>query len=189
MRKNFPNLLTISRVAVIPVIILTFFVPFDFARWCATILFLYACLTDFLDGYLARKWNITSSFGRFLDPVADKLLVCSTLMMLVGKGMIGGASLIMATIILCREILVSGLREFLAELNVGVPVSWLAKWKTALQMTAIGCLLISNAEPWIPEAVWKGIGTSALWIAALLTLYTGFDYLKAASKQVGPFWH
>jgi len=149
---------------------------------------MYACLTDFLDGYLARKWNHISSFGRFLDPVADKLLVCSTLLMLVGMGGIRGLSLLAAVVILSREILVSGLREFLAQLNVGMPVSWLAKWKTAIQMVAIGCLLIGDAGPWIPPLAWKTLGITCLWFAAALTLYTGYDYLKAAMEQLNDVW-
>ena len=188
MRRNLPNILTLSRVLVIPPLVVSFFIPYGFARWLATLLFLYACITDFLDGYLARKWDHMSSFGRFLDPVADKLLVCSTLLMLVGTGVIRGLSLLAAVVILSREILVSGLREFLAQLNVGMPVSWLAKWKTAIQMIAIGCLLIADAGPWIPPLAWKTLGMACLWFAAALTLYTGYDYLKAAMAQMNDVW-
>lgn len=189
IRRNLPNILTLSRVVSIPLIILTFYVPFKFARWLATVLFIYACLTDFFDGFLARRWNFISSFGQFLDPIADKLLVCSVLMMLVGKDIIPGISVLAAIVILCREILVSGLREFLAELHCNMPVNWLAKWKTGIQMVAIGALLMGDAGPWVPAVIWKSMGLGCLWIAAILTLYTGFDYLKAASQQLGPFWH
>ena len=188
MRKNLPNLLTFSRVLVIPFIILAIFFPQKPAHWIATFLFITACITDFADGYLARRWGIVSPLGRFLDPVADKLLVCSTLLMLVGTGAIRGASLLPAVVILCREILVSGLREFLAELNVGMPVSWGAKWKTAIQMIALGCLLIGDAGPLLPVLVWKSMGIAFLWLAAGLTVYTGYDYLKAARAQMGHIW-
>ena len=188
MRKNLPNLLTFSRVLVIPLIILAIFFPQKPAHWIATLLFIVACVTDFMDGHLARRWSIVSPLGRFLDPVADKLLVCSTLLMLVGTGAIRGLSLLPAVIILCREIIVSGLREFLAELHVGMPVSWGAKWKTAIQMIALGCLLIGDAGPFFPPLVWKVLGISFLWMAAGLTVYTGYDYLKAAKSQMGHIW-
>ncbi len=188
MRKNLPNLLTFSRVLVIPLIILAIFFPQKPAHWIATILFIFACATDFMDGYLARRWGIVSPLGQFLDPVADKLLVCSTLLMLVGTGAIRGLSLLPAVIILCREIIVSGLREFLAELNVGMPVSWGAKWKTGIQMMALGFLLIADAAPIVPILVWKSLGITFLWIAAALTVYTGYDYLKAAKSQMGHIW-
>lgn len=188
MHNNLPNLLTMSRVFVIPFIVLAAFFPQKVAHWTAVILFIIACVTDFLDGYLARRWGIVSSLGRFLDPVADKLLVCSTLLMLVGVGAIRGISLLPAVVILCREILVSGLREFLSELNVKVPVSWWAKWKTAIQMVALGCLLIGDAGPLFPPFFWKIIGLLFLWMAAALTVYTGYDYLKAARHQFTDFW-
>jgi len=141
-----------------------------------------ACVTDYLDGYFARALKQTSRFGIFLDPVADKLLVAATLLMLVGFGRITGLSLIPAVIILCREILVSGLREFLADVHVDVPVTRLAKWKTGIQMLAL-CLLMVENLPGLPFSL-EPIGLIGLWIAAALTLRTGFDYLRAGLKYM-----
>ena len=147
-------------------------------RWRSTSV---ACLTDWLDGYLARVWHQQSTLGRMLDPIADKLLVGATLLMLTHDNTIDGVQVWAAVIILCREILVSGLREFLAELNVKVHVTQLAKWKTTLQMIALGVLLAGPAgDKLVPGITWRGL--VLLWVAALLTLWTGFDYLKAAVR-------
>jgi cardiolipin synthase len=169
-----PNLLTLFRVALIPIIVGLFYVPGDWARWGACALFTTAAATDYLDGRLARSMQQQSAFGRWLDPIADKLLVGAVVVMLVG---FERAPLIPAVIIVMREILVSGLREYLAEVSVGLPVSKLAKWKTAVQMVAIGFLLVGSAGPaWLPV---EAIGWWGLWLAALLTLVTGWDYLQA----------
>ncbi len=151
-------------------------------RWTALGIFIAAGISDFLDGYLARALSQQSSLGRMLDPIADKLLVSAVLLMLVADRSIASYSLWAAIVILCREILVSGLREFLAELKVSVPVSRLAKWKTFLQLVALGFLIAGPAG----EAVIPGttkIGLGLLWLAALLTLYTGWDYMKAGIKH------
>ena len=143
-----------------------------------------AAITDFFDGYLARAWEQQSALGRMLDPIADKLLVSAVLMILVADGTIKSWSIWAAIVILCREILVSGLREFLAELKVSVPVSKVAKWKTTMQMIALGFLI---AGPPAGEVVLPGtvrIGLGLLWISAILTLYTGWDYMKAGIKHV-----
>jgi cardiolipin synthase len=175
---SLPNLLTLSRILAIPLVVATFFVPGDYARWFACVLFSAAALTDWLDGHMARRWAQQSELGRFLDPIADKLLVSATLFMLVAKGRFSAEwALLPALVILCREILVSGLREYLAELRVGLPVSRLAKWKTAIQMVAIGVLIVGDAGPAVLPVVW--IGETLLWVAALLTLVTGYDYLRA----------
>lgn len=140
-------------------------------------LFTAAGITDFFDGYLARRSNQVSAFGRFLDPIADKLLVAALLLMLVGFERMTPWSYLPAVVILTRELLVSGLREFLAQTQVSVPVSTLAKWKTTLQMFTLGFLIVgSDAPAWIPA---QAIGEVGLWLAALLTLITGYDYLKA----------
>ena len=175
---SLPNLLTLSRILAIPVVVASFYVQGDYARWFACALFSAAGFTDWLDGHMARRWAQQSELGRFLDPIADKLLVAATLFMLVAKGrFISEWALLPALVILCREILVSGLREYLAELRVGLPVSKLAKWKTAIQMVSIGVLIVGNAGPAIlPVAA---IGEMLLWVAALLTLVTGYDYLRA----------
>src|SRR5271168_4413344 len=174
---SLPNLLTLSRILAIPVVIATFYVPGDYARWFCCALFAAAGFTDWLDGHMARRWEQQSEIGRFLDPIADKLLVSATLFMLTAFGRLSAEALLPALVILCREILGSGLREYLAELRVGMPVSRLAKWKTAIQMIAIGFLIVGDAGPAVlPVAA---IGEVLLWIAALLTLVTGYDYLRA----------
>jgi cardiolipin synthase len=173
-----PNLLTLSRILAIPLVVASFYVPGDFARWFGCALFSAAGVTDWLDGHMARRWEQQSELGRFLDPVADKLLVAATLFMLVAKGRFSSEwALLPALVILCREILVSGLREYLAGLRARLPVSRLAKWKTAIQMVAIGVLIVGNAGPRFLPVV--EIGELLLWAAALLTLVTGYQYLSA----------
>jgi cardiolipin synthase (CMP-forming) len=152
-------------------------------RWVALAVFVAAGVTDILDGYFARAWSQQSTLGRMLDPIADKLLVSSCLLMLVAEDTIRGYSLLAAAIILCREILVSGLREFLAELRVSVPVTRLAKWKTTGQLVAVGFLIAGDAGDQILPATTQ-IGIALLWIFALVTLYTGWDYLRAGLQHV-----
>ena len=185
---SIPNLLTYGRILCVPLIVLCFFVEgklegSDFARWVALWIFVIASITDFLDGYLARIWNQTSNIGRMLDPIADKLLVSAILLLVAADGTIAGWSLWAAIIILCREILVSGLREYLAALKVSVPVTRIAKWKTTAQLVAIAFLLAGPAgDKVLPYTTEMGIGL--LWIAALLTIYTGYDYFRAGLKHV-----
>ncbi|HEY5226672.1 MAG TPA: CDP-diacylglycerol--glycerol-3-phosphate 3-phosphatidyltransferase [Methylovirgula sp.] len=182
-RFSLPNLLTYGRMLAVPLVVACLFWPAEFSmRWTALGIFTAAGITDFLDGYLARALSQQSSLGRMLDPIADKLLVAAVLMMLVADHSIVSYSLWAAIIILCREILVSGLREYLAELKVSVPVSRLAKWKTFVQIVALGFLVAGPAgEAVLPGTVKIGLGL--LWIAALLTLYTGWDYMKAGIKH------
>ncbi|ABQ60964.1 CDP-diacylglycerol-glycerol-3-phosphate 3-phosphatidyltransferase [Brucella ovis IntaBari-2006-46-332] len=192
MQKNhtlsLPNMLTYGRIIAVPLVVLCFFIEgrlesSDFARWTALGLFAIASITDFFDGYLARIWKQTSTIGRMLDPIADKLLVSAILLLLAADGTIAGWTLWAAIIILCREILVSGLREYLAKLKVSVPVSRLAKWKTTAQMVALAFLLAGPAgDKIIPYVTQIGIGL--LWISAILTLYTGWDYFRAGLKHV-----
>ncbi len=185
---SIPNLLTYGRILCVPLIVLCFFIEgklegSDFARWVALWIFVIASVTDFLDGYLARIWNQTSNIGRMLDPIADKLLVSAILLLVAADGTIAGWSLWAAIIILCREILVSGLREYLAALKVSVPVTRIAKWKTTAQLVAIAFLLAGPAgDKVLPYTTEMGIGL--LWIAALLTIYTGYDYFRAGLKHV-----
>ena len=179
---TLPNLLTMSRIAVIPLLVAACYLPSPWGEWTSWALFALAGVTDYLDGHFARRFKQMSAFGRFLDPIADKLLVAITLMMLVAFNRLSTPALIPALVILAREILVSGLREFLAGLRVSVPVSRLAKWKTGIQMVAIGVLLIGNAGPgFLPMSF---IGEGLLWIAALLTLITGYDYLRHGLKHM-----
>jgi cardiolipin synthase len=182
MLFTLPNLLTMSRIAVIPLLVAACYLPHPWGEWTSWALFAAAGVTDYLDGHFARRYKQTSAFGRFLDPIADKLLVAVTLMMLVDFNRLSTPAIIPALIILSREILVSGLREFLAGLRVSVPVSNLAKWKTGIQMVAIGVLLIGEAGPgFLPMSF---IGESLLWIAAVLTLITGYDYLRQGLKHM-----
>lgn len=176
--KNLPNYLTIGRIIVIPIIILTFyFEDSRLAHQVGAALFVLASITDFFDGYLARKFNLVSTFGKMFDPIADKLLVGCVIIMLVKKERVGELPCLL---ILAREFLVAGLREFLAQIRVSVPVSKLAQVKTFVQMFALTILILGS----------KGSGASymdlfgqiALWIAAILTLITGYSYLKACSK-------
>ena len=172
MLTGAPNLLTLGRVLAVPALVAAFYIPGDLGKWTTCVIFSLAAITDFLDGYLARSWSMQSAFGRMLDPIADKLLVGAAILMLVHFDQ---APILPSLVILCREIIVSGLREFLAELRVGLPVSRLAKWKTAVQMTALGFLLAGAAAPWWTFA--EEIGWYGLWLAAGLTVITGLDYL------------
>jgi cardiolipin synthase len=178
---NLPNILTYGRILAVPAVVACFELPgtpTPTSRWIALALFAAAAITDFLDGYLARAWQQQSSLGRMLDPIADKLLVASCLIILVDARTISGVSMIAAVIILCREILVSGLREFLAELRVSVPVTRLAKWKTTAQLVALGFLIVGDAGHTVyPWTIATGI--LLLWVSALLTLYTGWDYFRS----------
>lgn len=181
---SLPNLLTYFRVLAVPIVVgCLFWYEDGTMRWVALFIFAVAAITDFFDGWLARLWSQQSSLGRMLDPIADKLLVASCLLMLVADHTIQGLWIWAAIIILCREILVSGLREYLAELRVSVPVSTVAKWKTALQLFSLGFLVVGPAgEEVLPHTV--EIGLWLLLIAALLTLYTGYDYFRAGLRHV-----
>ncbi len=182
MLTSLPNLLTLSRILLIPAFVGAFYFASPLSNWVSFAIFVAAGITDFFDGYLARNLNQVSKFGRFLDPVADKLLIATAILMLVAFDKISGWAVLPALVILCREILVSGLREYLAQLHVGVPVSSLAKWKTTVQIVALGFLLVGDAGPdLIPSA---DIGNVCLWIAACLTFYTGYDYLRAGVRHM-----
>jgi len=180
---SLPNILTYGRIAAIPVVVGCIYAQSiaDYPlwlRWVAVTIFIGAAVTDYLDGYYARIWNQQSAFGRMLDPIADKLLVASCLLMLDADGIIHGWALWAAIVILCREILVSGLREYLAALRVSVPVTKLAKWKTTIQLVAIGFLIAGEAgEAILPVTTLAGI--VLLWISAIITIYTGWDYFRA----------
>ncbi len=183
-----PNMLTYARIAAVPAVVAAMYWQDIWQgglwlRWVAMTIFIVAALTDILDGYLARSWGQQSSFGRMLDPIADKLLVSSALLMLAADGTIRGWSLWAAIVILCREILVSGLREYLAELRVGVPVTQLAKWKTLLQNFAVGFLIAGEAGDLVLP-ITTDIGIMLLWFSAILTLYTGYDYFRAGARHL-----
>ncbi|MEQ1439507.1 CDP-diacylglycerol--glycerol-3-phosphate 3-phosphatidyltransferase [Fontimonas sp. SYSU GA230001] len=178
MKLTLPLFLTLMRVAVIPVVLVLFYVDLPYARQVATVLYALAGITDWFDGWLARRWNQTSKFGAFLDPVADKLLVAVCLVMLLHAQPSGMLALIVA-IIIGREITISALREWMAELGqrTSVAVSWIGKWKTAFQMTAIGMMI------WKIETFginWYDLGYVLLFVAAALTLWSMAVYLRAA---------
>ena len=183
MVYTIPNILTYVRILAVPALALCFFLDGDLANWLALSVFIMAAITDFFDGYLARVLKQQSALGRMLDPIADKLLVSVTLLMLVHSNTINDYHIWAAIIILCREILVSGLREFLAELQETVHVTYLAKWKTTVQMIALGFLLAGPAGDAILPHV-SDIGLVLLWIAAMLTIYTGYDYFRAGINHV-----
>ncbi|HEV3394611.1 MAG TPA: CDP-diacylglycerol--glycerol-3-phosphate 3-phosphatidyltransferase [Xanthobacteraceae bacterium] len=185
---SVPNMLTYARIAAVPAVVACMYGSDIlqgglWLRWVALVIFIAAGITDFFDGYFARAWGQLSTFGRMLDPIADKLLVASCLLMLAANGTIKGWSLWAAIVILCREILVSGLREYLAELRVSVPVTRLAKWKTTAQLVAIGFLLAGEAGDRIVPVVTL-TGLTLLWLSALLTLYTGWDYFRAGVRHL-----
>jgi cardiolipin synthase len=196
-RVSFANWLTYGRMAAVPVVVALMYWQGIlngglWLRWAALGVFTVAAVTDFFDGYVARAWAQQTTLGRMLDPIADKILVSSCLLMLAADSTIKGWSLLAAVIILCREILVSGMREYLAELRVRVQVTWLAKWKTTLQLIALGFLIAGEAgdRAFMSFGLYVGtppdtigivtpIGVLLLWLSAVLTLYTGWDYMRA----------
>ncbi len=180
---SIPNILTCARIAAIPVVVGCVFAQsvYDgplWLRWIALAVFIVAGITDFLDGYYARIWDQQSALGRMLDPIADKLLVASCLLILAADDAFHGWALWAAIVILCREILVSGLREYLAAMRVSVPVTRLAKWKTTAQLVAIGFLLAGEAGNMIFPFTTM-VGLVLLWLSAIFTIYTGWDYFRA----------
>lgn len=177
---SLPNILTISRIVVIPLIFLSVYITSKVWAVFAAVLFIVASITDYFDGYLARARGEVSAFGRLLDPIADKLLVASALVVLLAKPdmLVTKLSYIPVVVILCREILVSGLREFLMEVKVGMPVTRLAKWKTGFQMTALSMLLLKGV--WL----WGGIGEILLWVAGVLTFITGYQYFQKSLDYI-----
>ncbi|MGL9732670.1 MAG: CDP-diacylglycerol--glycerol-3-phosphate 3-phosphatidyltransferase [Wolbachia sp.] len=177
-KKNLPNLLTISRALAVPIIILSFYIENKYANLITISIFIFTCITDFFDGYLARMWKVQSKFGRLFDPIADKLVVVSTIMMLVYKHKINDYTIIPSVIIVCREILISGLREFLIATNVNLPVNKGGKIKTFLQMFAVVALIMNNYE------IIQYIGAICLWIASIMTMWSGYNYIIDGIKQI-----
>lgn len=171
--KHIPNILTFSRIALLPLLIGLIFVIENWAIWTVFALYVFVSITDFLDGYLARKWKVESAIGTFLDPISDKIFVICILVALIAANTIEGIWILAVYVILIRELLVSGLREYLGPKNVQLPVTKLAKWKTTIQMVALGLLLLAPIHPIIYDA-----GLWGLAIAALLTAITGWGYVK-----------
>jgi CDP-diacylglycerol--glycerol-3-phosphate 3-phosphatidyltransferase len=181
---SIPNILTLARIGVVPFVVVCVLLDGDHWRWLALLIYGAACITDYFDGYLARTMNDQSDFGRLLDPIADKVLVGACLLALTAVDAIANWTIIPALVILLREILVSGMREFLAEIRVGMPVSRLSKWKTTIQMLALGFVIIGPSAPTLIPAVM--IGEIGLWVAAGLTLITGYDYLQRGLSHATP---
>lgn len=183
MLQKLPNLLTMSRIVLLPVLIGLFFVPGAAAAWAALAVYIFCAVTDFLDGWLARKYQTTSKFGTFLDPISDKIMVACLLLVLVGFDRLPGLWMIPALVIFVREFLISGLREFLGPQNIQVPVSKLAKWKTTVQMFALGFLVIGDyGNVIVPHTLL--IGQIGLAVAAVITMITGWNYLKVGAQHI-----
>jgi cardiolipin synthase (CMP-forming) len=180
---TLPNLLTLSRIFAVPILVaLLWFPNWQTGYGIAFALYCLMGITDYFDGYLARAQGAVSKLGIFLDPIADKIMIASVLMMLVATRDIHGWHVIAAIIILLREIAVSGLREFLADLRVSVPVTKLAKWKTTFQLIALGALILGGA---VPQMAWvHQTGLVTLWAAAVLTALTGWDYLRVGIRHM-----
>jgi CDP-diacylglycerol--glycerol-3-phosphate 3-phosphatidyltransferase len=185
---SLPNLLTLSRILAVPILVFLLWRPAPLDYAITFVLYCVVGITEYFDGYLARAQGRISRLGQFLDPIADKIMVGAVLVMLISSRKenplpeIAGLHIIPALVILLREIIVSGLREFLAELQVSVPVSALAKWKTTFQMVALGALILGGA---VPDMAWVHlVGIVCLWLAAALTLVTGYDYLRIGLKHM-----
>jgi cardiolipin synthase (CMP-forming) len=185
---TLPNLLTLSRIMAVPILVFLLWRPTPIDYAVTFVLYCLVGITDYFDGYVARAQGRISRLGQFLDPIADKIMVAAVLVMLISSRKanpvpeIGGLHIIPALVILLREIIVSGLREFLAPLNVSMPVSTLAKWKTTLQLVALGALILGGAFP--AESWIHLVGLGSLWLAAALTLITGYDYLRIGLKHM-----
>ena len=185
---TLPNLLTLSRILAVPILVYLLWKPSWYDYAITFVLYCLVGITDYFDGYLARAQGTVSRLGIFLDPIADKIMVASVIVMLVstrnesGTPLIHSFHIVPALVILLREIAVSGLREFLAGLRVSLPVSHLAKWKTTLQLVALGALILAGAAPdwnWVHQ-----VGLFCLWAAAVLTLVTGWDYLRVGLRHM-----
>jgi CDP-diacylglycerol--glycerol-3-phosphate 3-phosphatidyltransferase len=185
---SLPNLLTLSRILAVPILVFLLWRPAPIDYAITFVLYCIVGITDYLDGYLARAWGSISRLGQFLDPIADKIMVAAVLIMLISSRKanpvpeIAGLHIIPALVILLREIIVSGLREYLAGLRISVPVSALAKWKTTLQLVALGALILGGA---VPDSPWVHmVGIVCLWAAAALTLVTGYDYMRTGLRHM-----
>jgi CDP-diacylglycerol--glycerol-3-phosphate 3-phosphatidyltransferase len=185
---SLPNLLTLSRILAVPILVFLLWKPSWFDYAITFVLYCLVGITDYFDGYLARAQGTVSRLGQFLDPIADKIMVAAVIVMLVstrnnsGEPIIHSFHIVPALVILLREIIVSGLREFLASLRVSMPVSHLAKWKTTLQLVALGALILAGA---LPQWQWvHTVGLASLWAAAALTLITGWDYLRIGLRHM-----
>ncbi|MCX8516127.1 MAG: CDP-diacylglycerol--glycerol-3-phosphate 3-phosphatidyltransferase [Alphaproteobacteria bacterium] len=181
-RRYWPNLLTAYRILAVPLFAYLWSFETELYDWINFGIYSLACISDYLDGWLARRDKRVSNFGKMLDPISDKIMVMAVLLLMVADRTIYGINLIPAMLILVREVGVSGLREFLSGINVRVPVSRLAKWKTMVQMLALGFLIVGIEDLYGISV--RAIGLSLLWLAAGLTLITGYNYLKKTMRHV-----
>lgn len=179
MFNNLANILTLTRLLLLPFIIALLFLSWDWAAWLCLTLYVIAAITDFLDGWVARKFDQITAFGRFLDPIADKIFVVAILVMLVAVNRVEGMSVLAVIAILVREFTVSGLREFLGPRNIVIHVTKLAKWKTTAQMLATGLLIVGPLN-----IVYDALGLVLLWVAAALTVLTGWEYMREGMKHI-----
>ncbi len=175
---KIPNILTIGRILIAPILIVVFYFPGELSDWLACAIFVIAAFTDYLDGFFARLYKQQSKFGELLDPIADKVLVSTALALLIMSQTIKGPHVVAAIIIITREILISGLREFLAKAQIYIPVTNLSKGKTVIQMIAISILLAGNTGDQFLFNYGIQLGTYLLWMSAILTLWTGYAYLR-----------
>lgn len=181
--KNLPNIMTIGRLLTLPLLVVLMMIDASWAAWSALGIYTLGCVTDFLDGYIARHYNLESNFGKFLDPIADKIFIATVLICLIANGNLSGWGVVPVLIILSREFLVSGLREFFGPKNIQFPVSKLAKWKTGIQMFALGFLIMGEyGVPVLPLNI--EIGYTLLVIATILTAITGWTYMKEGLKHI-----
>jgi len=180
---NIPNLLSFYRIAVVPVLTLFFFVGGPVATWINVFFFFWACVSDYLDGVIARRTGQSTVFGKFIDHTSDKIMIGGVLLLLVAFGRLTGIWIVFALIIFTREILVAGLREFLGQYNVDVPISWMGKWKTAVQMFASGFIMAGDYGPaLVPHSY--AIGKVAFLLATVMTVLSGWDYMKAGIETL-----
>ncbi len=177
--NNLANILTVARLALLPFIIMLMFIDRSWAAWTVLILYSLGALTDWLDGWVARRWNQVSEFGKFMDPISDKIFVAVVLVMLIATHRIEGVFVLAVIAILIREFLVAGMREFLGPRNIKLPVTKLAKWKTASQMVATGLLILKPVSQTAEIA-----GLTLLCVSAVLTVITGWDYIRTGWKYL-----
>jgi CDP-diacylglycerol--glycerol-3-phosphate 3-phosphatidyltransferase len=181
--RQLPNILTVGRLVLLPLLVILMMIPHAWAAWMALIIYIVSAITDWLDGYIARRMSLQSSFGTFLDPIADKIFILTVLITLVANGTLHGFWITPVILILAREFLIAGLREFLGPKNIQVPVSYLGKWKTAIQMIALGFLVIGEfGNQILPYTI--EIGLIGLLVATALTIVTGWNYLKTGIQHL-----
>lgn len=181
--KKLPNILTVGRLMTLPVLVILMMINTSWSAWAGLTIYTLGCITDWLDGYIARKYQVESPFGKFLDPIADKIFIAAVLITLIANGNLSGWGVIPVILIMSREFLISGLREFFGPKNIQVPVSKLAKWKTGIQMFALGFLIVGDYGNPVFPITWE-TGYVLLIAATILTVITGWNYMKEGLKHL-----